>query len=176
MTQAQPNQSTISSHPRPQLTLPDPKRLRTEASVNEATFANAPPNDMPIAIPPKPQEASVMVDDNETSIGQLSEKDFCSSLSDRNVVLSIMVPNDPSNASWNFNGQTISITIDVMTVIKSVKQQIQSQLGGMPVNKMQLKSPNTGFLKDGLTLAFLNIGSDHSALELVPKVRGRGRK
>ena len=122
-------------------------------------------------MPPPP---SGMKNNDETLTTTLSEADFCDSLLDRNIPLTINVPND-SNVSWNFKGQTLSITLDAMSVIKNVKQKIQSQLG-MPVNKMQLKSPNTGFLKDGLTLAFLNIGPDHGALELVPKVRGRGRK
>ena len=51
----------------------------------------------------------------------------------------------------------------------------------MPVNKMQVKSPALGFLKDGLTLAVYNIGKEEeegwngpgTVLELVPKVRGR---
>lgn len=69
-----------------------------------------------------------------------------------------------------------------MTTIKGVKKRIREELGGgMPVNKMQVKSPALGFLKDGITLAVYNIGKEEeegwngpgTVLELVPKVRGR---
>jgi sulfate adenylyltransferase subunit 1 (EFTu-like GTPase family) len=105
----------------------------------------------------------------------LSEADFAKSLSDANISINIQVPSDPNQASWNLNGQTISITIDVMTKVKAIKQQIQAQLGSMPVNKMQLKNSSVGFLKDNLSLAFLNIGPNNDCLELLPKVRG-GRR
>jgi len=48
-----------------------------------------------------------------------------------------------------------------MPTIKAVKGWLASELGGMPVNKMQLKSAAQGFLKDGATLAFLNIGGGY---------------
>jgi hypothetical protein len=60
-----------------------------------------------------------------------------------------------------------------MSKVKTVKQQIQPQLGDMPVNKIQLKSATLGFLKDSLSLAHLNIGPNSNALDLIPKVRGR---
>jgi len=110
--------------------------------------------------------------DEETTPTILSEEDFIKSLSDPTVTLSISVPSDP-NTAWNLNGQTLSVSVHVTTKIKVVKQQLQSQLAGMPVNKMQLKSPSIGFLKDMLSLAFLNIGVDNNSLELVPKTRGR---
>jgi len=69
----------------------------------------------------------------------------------------------------------MSVTVDVMTKVKAIKQQIRVKLGDMPVNKMQLKSPEIGFLKDSLSLAYLNIGPNNNSLSMVPKVRG-GRK
>jgi hypothetical protein len=179
----QPDFSVPPVHQKPELILPESKRTRTDGAINKVTFSTAGATAAPIMLNHQPPQESITMppphpetnSNDETLTATLSEADFCSSLSDKRIPLAITVPNDPSNASWKFNGQTLSITVDVMTVIKSVKQKIQSQLG-MPVNKMQLKSPNTGFLKDGLTLAFLNIGPDHGALELVPKVRGRGRK
>ncbi len=134
-----------------------------------------------VAPPVLPITAPTEHTENDTEVLQnLSESDFASSLSDPNVPLSIAVPDDSSYASWGLNGQTIYITVDVMTKVKALKQQLQSQLGGnekMPVNKMQLKSPTAGFLrKDSLSLAHLNIGPNNALLELVPKSRGGKRK
>jgi len=105
----------------------------------------------------------------------LSEADFVNSLPDPNILINIQVPDDPSQESWNLNGQTISITVNVMVKVKAIKQQIMSQLGSMPVNKMQLKNSTLGFLKDSVSLAYLNIGPNDNSLELIPKVRG-GRR
>jgi hypothetical protein len=44
--------------------------------------------------------------------------------------------------------------------------------GGLKQNKMQLKHPSHGFMKDSLTLAHYNIHAGVHVL-LVPKVRGR---
>lgn len=86
--------------------------------------------------------------------------------------LAIQIPNDSSNSAWNFNGQSVPLSIDVMSKVKAVKSELQSHLGGMPTNKMQLKDEKSGFLKDGMTLAHFNIGPT-ATLELVPKTRGR---
>jgi len=108
----------------------------------------------PSAQPPPPNQNDP---DTETIPTTLSEADFAKSLPSPTVTFSIQVP--PSNNSgWNFNGQSISVSVDVMPTIKAVKGWLASELGGMPVNKMQLKSAAQGFLKDGATLAFLNIG------------------
>jgi len=91
------------------------------------------------------------------------------------ITLSISIPNDPSYSSWGLLGQTLSITAPIKSKIKTIKQELQPLLGGnMPVNKMQLKCSNAGFLKDGLTLAYWNM-KDGIVLDLIPKVRG-GRK
>jgi len=109
----------------------------------------------------------------------LSETDFARSLPDTTVTLSVLIPpsNDATTKGWKFNEQTLSVAVDVMTTIKGVKKRLRSELGGMPMNKMQLKSSTLGFLRDGATLAFLNIGGSAgtgpgTALELVRKVRG----
>ena len=53
---------------------------------------------------------------------------------------------------------------------------LKEQLGGMPVNKMQIKHPVSGFMnKDGLSLAHFNVGP-MATLDLVPKTRGWTRK
>jgi hypothetical protein len=104
----------------------------------------------------------------------MSESDFCASLDSPTVSLAIQIPEDPSNSAWNFNGQVVTLSVDVMSKVKAVKVELQSYLGKMPTNKMQLKHESTGFLKDGVTLAHQNIGPS-AKLELILKTRG-GRK
>ena len=89
------------------------------------------------------------------------------------IVLNISIPIDDSNPSWQLNGQNISISVNVMDQIKVLKQQLsQNHLGGMPINKQQLKNSAGVFLKDALTFAYYNIGNN-AILEFVPKKRGR---
>jgi hypothetical protein len=78
--------------------------------------------------------------------------------------------------AWNFNGQIVSLSVNVMSKVKEVKEQLsRTHLNSMPANKIQLKSVKAGaFLKDSLSLAQLNIGPT-ATMELVPKIRG-GRK
>ncbi len=177
-------------HERPPMELPDAKRVRIDNNATQEGIPPPPPLQPPSnqllinihgayqqegnALQPPPPPPEIL----ETEVVQtrLSELDFVKSLPDPNVEISIIVPNDDSFASWNFNGQTIEVSIDVMTKIKGLKQKIQSQLGDMPVNKMQLKSRDFGFLKDASSLASLNIGSHSQPLELVPKLRGGSRK
>jgi hypothetical protein len=115
------------------------------------------------------------VTENVTAVS-MSEADFARSLKDDpNVSIQVSIPLDSSNMAWNFNGQTLNITVNVMTKVKAIKEKLQSQLGGMPINKMQLRNATIGFLKDATTLAYYNIGHSNPYLELVPKTRG-GRK
>jgi len=122
----------------------------------------------PMPPPPMPESAPAV----PTSDEPLSEADFRASLDSPTVSLTIQVPDDPSNAAWNFNGQSVSLSVDVMAKVNAVKSELQSHLGGMPTNKMQLKDESIGFLKDGSTLAHYNIGPT-ATLELIPKTRGR---
>ena len=183
----------VSNHPRPEAAPPDAKRQRTETmqAPNRQTGASyvqmgAPPLPPVVApaIPPPvgiPMTAAppALQDPPETDTvtlpTTLSEADFMNSLPDPNILINILVPDDPSQDSWNLSGQTISITVNVMVKVKAIKQQIKSQLGSMPVNKMQLKNSTLGFLKDSVSLAYLNIGPNDNSLELIPKVRG-GRR
>ena len=107
----------------------------------------------------------------------LSESDFIATLSNPDEIpICIRIPHDPSTSHWNFNGQTIDITVKAMSKIKELKSMLQDQLGGMPTNKMQLKHPSTGFMnKDGLSVAHFNIGP-MTTMDLVPKTRGGRNK
>jgi hypothetical protein len=106
----------------------------------------------------------------------ISESEFAATLSQPEITLQIRIPNDRTQVAWNFYGQIIPLSVDVMSTVKVVKEQLSSShLNAMPINKIQLKSVATGaFLKDNLTLAALNIGPTAS-LELLPRARG-GRK
>jgi hypothetical protein len=105
----------------------------------------------------------------------LSEAEFIATLSKPEITLQIRIPNDPSQMAWNFYGQILPMTVNVMTKVKTVKEELSRlHLNGMPANKIQFKYPNTGFLKDSMTLAALNIGPT-ATVDLIPKTRG-GRK
>jgi hypothetical protein len=102
------------------------------------------------------------------------EDEFIKTLSKPEVTLQIRIPNDPTQMAWNFYGQMLSITVDVKSKVKEVKQELsKTHLNGMPANKIQLKGAS-GFLKDSKTLASLNIGPT-ATLEMTPKTRG-GRR
>ena len=103
----------------------------------------------------------------------LAPEAFIASLSDpANVEVTVQTPADSTNASWNLDGRAVSVRVDVTTgTVKAVKEACRSELGGMPTNKMQLRMPGAGFLKDKDTLAGLNIGPG-TTLDLVPKKRG----
>jgi splicing factor 3A subunit 1 len=117
------------------------------------------------AIPPPPQQPTI-----------LSEDDFIATLDNPNeIYFCVLIPHDPSNSNWNFHGQTIDVTLTAKSKIKDVKELLKGQLGGMPMNKMQLRHPASGFMnKDGLSLAHYNVGPGMT-IDLVPKTRG-GRK
>jgi hypothetical protein len=101
--------------------------------------------------------------------------EFAASLSKPDVTLQIRIPNDPSQMAWNFYGQILSMSVNVMSKVKTIKEELsRMHLNGMPANKIQFKATTTGFLKDNLTLADLNIGPS-ATVELIPKTRG-GRK
>jgi len=171
------------AHERPPIEMPDAKRPRMNINLPEQNISSIPAAQTS-TVPQmtntygtyqgEPQTLQTTTIDDVTQT-KLSESDFANSLDDPTVTLSIIIPNDESNVSWNFIGQTVTISVDVMTKIKTVKQKLQTFLGGMPVNKMQLKSRDLGYLKDASSLALLNIGNHSQPLELVPKVRG-GRK
>ena len=106
----------------------------------------------------------------------LPANEFIASLDEPVVELQVRVPNDQAQQSWNFFGQTLTLTsVDVTSKVKDVKDILsKSHLNGMPPNKIQLKDPNGGFLSNNATLATLNIGPT-AILELKTKQRG-GRK
>ncbi|CAM9113570.1 unnamed protein product [Chrysoparadoxa australica] len=55
--------------------------------------------------------------------------------------ITVQCPTDDSTPSWGLKGQTVSISLpSVMATVKSLKQALQGQLGGMPLNKQQVRS------------------------------------
>jgi hypothetical protein len=102
----------------------------------------------------------------------LSEQDFVATLDTPEVTVQIRVPNDPTQMAWNFYGQLVSMTVDVMSVVKDIKSELSTaHLNGMPPNKILLKDPNGGFLSNTKTLAALNVGPT-ATFELQLKRRG----
>mmetsp|Transcript_58656 Transcript_58656/g.143452 ORF Transcript_58656/g.143452 Transcript_58656/m.143452 type:complete len:162 (-) Transcript_58656:59-544(-) len=106
----------------------------------------------------------------------LPEQEFLATLEKPEVTLNVRVPNDPTQMAWNFYGQIVSVTVDVMTKVKDVKAELSKQhLNDMPSNKIELRDDTSGFLKNNQTLATLNIGPVGN-LEMKVKQRGSGRK
>jgi splicing factor 3A subunit 1 len=164
---------------------PTAKRQRLEAPAPSVPPPLPPPPPTTSKAPPAPavsEEPFAVAATGATptaaaSSELLSESEFAASLSKPEVNLQIRVPNERSQMAWNFYGQIVSVSVDVMSNVKSVKKELSTaHLNGMPANKIQLKNPATGmFLKDAMTLAALNIGPNTS-LELVPKTRGGKKK
>jgi len=79
-------------------------------------------------------------------------------------------------ATWNLQGQTVTVAVKVTDSVKQLKELLSIQLGGMPANKQQLKASaaGLGFLKDANSLAELNVG-DGAVLEMTLKSRGGKR-
>ncbi|ETI46730.1 hypothetical protein F442_08856 [Phytophthora nicotianae P10297] len=88
------------------------------------------------------------------------------------VRLVVKVPNDPDNAQWKLEGQTLTVELDVKDNMRTLKQKLMADLN-MPVNKQQLKF-SMGFVKDALTCAHYNFIND-TVLELSVRQRG-GRR
>lgn len=86
--------------------------------------------------------------------------------------ITVSIPNDASS-SFNLQGQSITLSVNVGMCIKDIKEQLSEHLAGLTASKQQLKNAS-GFLKDGSSLAFCNIGP-LAALELSIKTRG-GKK
>ncbi|KAL3664112.1 hypothetical protein V7S43_010996 [Phytophthora oleae] len=89
------------------------------------------------------------------------------------VRLVVKVPNDPDNAQWKLEGQTLNVEVDVKDTIRTLKQKLMTELQDMPVNKQQLKF-SMGFVKDALTCAHYNFVNS-TVLELSVRQRG-GRR
>ena len=183
-----PGQEVKPTHPPPSLdgsmAPPDAKKPRVE--VPPPPPPPPPPSSaIPTTYAQAPTEPSTEVNTDNFAETEgsapsaselLPEAVFAQSLPRPNVTLQVRVPNEPSEMAWNFYGQIVSLSVDVMTKVKVVKQELSRlHLNNMPTNKIQLKSTEKGvFLKDSLSLAALNVGPT-ATLELLKKTRG-GRK
>ena len=188
--------AAVQDRKRPAMALPQPTQPTGPELVPEAKRARVDTSPPVFTLPPPPlptppgtaPAVPSQTEDFFTSAGSsgtptaatqgklVPEEVFAVSLGKPAVTLQIRVPNDPAQMAWNFYGQIVSISIDVMKSVKDVKEEIsRAHLNGMPPKKIQLKNTATGlFMKDALTLAALNIGPT-ATLELVPRARG-GRK
>ena len=103
----------------------------------------------------------------------MSAEDFAALIPSGLAKVDVTVASDSSHSTFNLNGQTVPLELDVFSTIKQLKELLSTHLGGMPANKMQLKS-KSGFLKDAQSLAAANIGLG-VVLELSMKTRGGKR-
>mmetsp|Transcript_762 Transcript_762/g.1472 ORF Transcript_762/g.1472 Transcript_762/m.1472 type:complete len:222 (+) Transcript_762:3-668(+) len=86
--------------------------------------------------------------------------------------IKIIVPQDPENAKYNFNGQTIEMSgLSLTITIKDLKERLEQPLWGLPPNKQKLSTVQRGFLKDASSLAFYNF-VDGEVLHITTKERG----
>jgi splicing factor 3A subunit 1 len=93
------------------------------------------------------------------------------------IMVQVSVPNDPSAGPWELNGQTLSLSLSVSASGRELKELLATSLGGLPINKQQVRRrdrPDLGYLKDSQTLASLNVG-DGALLEMTLRSRG-GKK
>jgi splicing factor 3A subunit 1 len=94
------------------------------------------------------------------------------------VVIKVVVPpasEKGAQPEWNFEGQTLELSLDPKLTIADLKNVVRDRLGGMPPAKQKLESMGLGFLKDNLSLAAYNMG-DGTEITLGVKTRGRGGK
>lgn len=170
--------ATLASPPSDGMPAPPPPPSAAVPSVSSPSTVALPPpplppnnnNDTSSAAAAPPDAASASSGDK-----LLSESEFMATLPNpTSVPIAVRIPNDSSFASWNFRGQTIALSVNVKNRVKSLKESLSSYLGGMPINKMQLRRQGNFFLRDASSMASMNIGQG-DVLELLPKLRG-GRK
>ena len=100
------------------------------------------------------------------------------------VSLRVVLPSDPSVA-FNFNGQTLDVTMQLTDSVQTLKERLSSQLNNMPPNKMKLQfaagtgsgvtAGGTHLNKDDATLAFYNVPNG-ATLSVGVKERGGKKK
>ena len=175
-----PRQRSAATRPKPSAEgLPVAKRARIDERPSSQS-ARLPSPNLPAAAavpppppPPAPLEGVPPPAPLATGKAIIPAKEFIASLPNaQKVSVTVMVPNDPTNLAWNFDGRAVSLTVDITSAtVKNLKEILHPHLGDMPVNKIQLRNAST-FLKDKDGLAQLNITSG-TTLELVPKIRRR---
>ena len=100
---------------------------------------------------------------------------FAATLESPTITVTVAcIADKTANPSWNLDGRSVPVTLDVMDTVKVVKAKLSEALG-MPANKMQMKDGKGTFLKDGNTMALLNFKTG-TTVELVAKSRGGKKK
>jgi splicing factor 3A subunit 1 len=91
------------------------------------------------------------------------------------VTITVQVPPAPQGDKneWNFQGQTLTMQLQLRDTVQTVMEKVKEQLG-MPPNKQKLKAPGISILKNQNSLAYYNIKSG-TVITLGVKERG-GRK
>jgi len=105
--------------------------------------------------------------------GLVPEEEFISS---RPLPITIEVQTLNVEKWEMLDGRSLSIQVNVSETIKSFKKILSDheELKGLAANKIQLKHPSFGFLKDNMTLGKYNL-DEGDGVELSVKTRG-GRK
>ena len=85
------------------------------------------------------------------------------------------MPRDEDLAQFNFNGQTVSISVKAAFTFQQVKEALMPIIGNMPPNKQKLKTFDGAYPKNEQTLAALNI-RPNSKIELTAKDASKKKK
>ncbi|XXQ29728.1 SURP motif domain-containing protein [Plasmodiophora brassicae] len=89
------------------------------------------------------------------------------------VSLTVQLPKADDPNEWNLSGQTVPLSLPVLSTTLQVKQALSERLKGLAANKMKLQLPDGRWLKDSESLAFYNVRSNTT---LTFELKERGRK
>lgn len=88
------------------------------------------------------------------------------------VEISVQAPD--AGGKWNLTGQTISLTVELGSTVRQVKEMLSAKLE-MPVSKQKLRNETVSSFKDDTSLAHYNVAPG-AVLVLAVKERGGKKK
>ncbi|KNC54927.1 pre-mRNA-splicing factor sap114 [Thecamonas trahens ATCC 50062] len=89
------------------------------------------------------------------------------------VAVAVHVPSEAAHAKFGFNGQVVTIELDVRDTIADLKPKLSAALNGMPLSKMAFATGTIASLSNNKSLAYYNITS---ATPVHLSFKGRGKR
>ena len=125
--------------------------------------------------PPRPAAPSVAAPSVTAapSGSLMDEKAFLARAGSTKVRVTVVVPNDPSRAEYNFNGQTLSLDLDLRDSVSDLRPGVSGALNGMPSSKMSFATSSVPSLSNNKSLAYYNISS---STPVYLSFKGRGKR